>query len=110
MLLGKLATPAIKVYQNGAFSSTTATAEYLIVSTQRYIIGEEKTEFELRFVNIITENEEKRFDIILREILEMTAEELANWGTDDSVLLDIIAAKLGTSITEKVVYDLHHTY
>ena len=40
----------------------------------------------------------------------MTSEELATWGTDDSVLLDIVAAKLGTSITEKKVQDLHHTY
>lgn len=110
MLLGKLATPAVKVFQNGAFSSTTATAEYMIISTQRFVIGEEKTIFEVRFGNIVTENDENRFDIVLREVIEMTSQELSTWGTDDSILLDLIATKLGTTITEKIVKDFHHTY
>lgn len=110
MLLGKLETPAVKVYQNGAFSTTAASAEYMVVSTQRFIIGEDKTSFELRFGNIITENNEERFDVLLRENLDMTSTELATWGTDDSVLLDLIATKLGTTITEKITKDFHHTY
>lgn len=110
MLLGKLATPATKVYQNGVFGSTVATAEYIVVSTQRFVIGEGETSFELRFGNVVTENEQERFDIVLRENLKMTSEELSTWGTDDSVLLDLIAAKLGTTIIEKIVKDLHHTY
>ena len=40
----------------------------------------------------------------------MTSSELATWGTDDSVLLDLIATKLGATLTEKVTKDLHHTY
>ena len=110
MLLGKLASPAIKVYQNGAFNSTTATAEYMMVSTQRFIIGEDKTSFELRFGNLITETEKERFDIVLRQTVNMTSEELATWGTDDSILLDLIASKIGATITEKVLKDLYHTY
>lgn len=110
MLLGKLSTQATKVYQNGAFNTTTATADYLNVSTEKYVIGASEVSFELRFGNIITENEEERFDILLRDKLTMTSEELATWGTDDSVLLDLIAQKLGNTITEKIVKDLHHTY
>lgn len=110
MLLGKLKTPATKVYQSGAFSSTTATADYMSVATQRFVIGEDKTSFELRFGNLTIENEKERFDVLLRENIELTSDEISNWGTDDSVLLDLIAVKLGTSITEKIVKDLHHTY
>lgn len=110
MLLGKLATPATKVYQSGAFKTTVSTAEYMVVSTQQFVIGENIVEFELRFGNVIVENGEERFDIVLRENLKMTSEELSTWGTDDSILLDIIASKLGTSITEKVLKDLHQTY
>jgi len=110
MLLGKLATPATKVIQNGVFGNTTATADYMTVSTQRFVIGEDTIDLELRFGNVITENEKERFDIILRENLKMTSEELATWGTDDSVLLDLVALKLGTTLTEKIVKDLHHTY
>lgn len=110
MLLGKLATPATKVYQNGAFSSTTATAEYIVVSTRRFVIGEDIINFEIRFGNIVIENDENRFDIVLRENIEMTSAELSTWGTDDSVLLDLIATKLGTTITEKIVKQFHYTY
>jgi hypothetical protein len=109
MLLGKLAKPATKVYQDGVFSTKTEIAEYLVVCTQ-FVIGENKTSFELRFGNIITENEKERFDILLRHFLEMTSQELSTWGTDDSVLLDIIAQKLGTTLLEKVNKDLHYTY
>lgn len=109
MLLGKLATPAIKVVQNGAFATTAIPAEYLVVSTERFVIGEPKASFELRFGNVIIE-EKERFDIVLRQNFELTSDELATWGTDDSVLLDIIAAKLGTSIIEKEVKDFHYTY
>jgi hypothetical protein len=109
MLLGKLATPAIKVYQNGAFATTNATADYMSVTAQKFVIGESEVSFELRFGNIITENEQERFDILLRENIEMTSEELSTWGTDDSVLLDLVAVKLGTTLTDKVQTDLHHT-
>lgn len=109
MLLGKLATPAIKVYQNGAFSTTNATADYMSVSTQRFVIGESDVSFELRFGNIITENEKERFDIVIRENIKMTSEELSTWGTNDSILLDLIAAKLGATLIDKIQKDLHHT-
>lgn len=110
MLLGKLETPATKVYQSGPFSTTAASAEYIVVSTQKYVIGSSDVNFELRFGNIITENNEERFDILLRENVKMTSDELSTWGTDDSVLLDLIATKLGTSITEKITKDFLHTY
>lgn len=109
MILGKLATPALKVVQTGAFTTESIPAEYMVVSTQRFIIGEDVTSFELRFGNVIIENEEERFDIVLRQILEMTSDELSTWGTDDSILLDIIATKLGAVITEKVNKNLIHT-
>lgn len=110
MLLGKLETPAVKVYQTSAFNTTAASAEYMVVSTQKYVIGSSDVIFELRFGNIVTENNEERFDIVLRENIKMTSDELSTWGTDDSVVLDIIATKLGTSITEKVTKDFTHTY
>jgi hypothetical protein len=110
MLLGKLETPAIKVYQESAFNTTAVPAEYMTVSTSSYVIGDDKVVFELRFGNIITENNTEMFDLIMRQNVQMTSDELSTWGTDDSVLLDLIATKLGTSITEKVTKDFIHTY
>jgi len=109
MILGKLNSPAIKVYQSGPFNTTTANAEYMVVSTQKYVIGSSGATFEVRFGNIIIENEEERFDIVMREVVKMTSDELSTWGTDDSVLLDLIADKLGSSIIEKITKDFHHT-
>jgi hypothetical protein len=46
----------------------------------------------------------------MRDTVKLTSEELATWGTDDSVVLDLIAAKLGTTVTEKTPVDFHHHY
>ena len=35
----------------------------------------------------------------------LEGEELASWGTDDSVILSAIASKLGTSVVSTVVVD-----
>jgi hypothetical protein len=110
LLLGKLAKPATKVYQDGAFNSTIATAEYLNITSVRYVIGEDRSLFELRFGNLVIENETERFDILLRQDIIMTTNELSNWGADDSVVLDLIAEKIGTTIVEKVIKDVHYTY
>ena len=110
MLLGKLATPATKVYQVDALNTATATAEYLVVAANRYVIGKPNVFFEVRFGNIITENNKERFDIVLRHELKMTQEELASWGTDDSIVLDLVAEKLNNSIVEKVQKKFTQTY
>lgn len=109
MLLGKLATPATKVYQVDPLTTQTATAEYMVVMATRFVIGKPTVNFELRFGNIIVENEKERFDIVVRHNIKMTQEELSSWGTDDAVVLDLIAAKLNTSIVEKVQKDFHQT-
>ena len=110
MLLGKLATPATKVYQDGAFSTTTATAEFMTIGIQKFAIGEKIIEFEVRFGNVVIENEKERFDIILRSNVKMTTQELSTWGTDDSIVLELIAIKIGTTIVEKITKDIRHTY
>ena len=110
MLLGKLATPAMKVVQNGVFDATSIYAEYMVVSARKFVIGAKNVSFEIRFGNVLLENEQERFDIVLREYITILSEDLVTWGIDDSILLDIIAAKLGTTLIEKMVKDLHYTY
>jgi hypothetical protein len=111
MLLAKLQTPATKVYQVSPFETKTATAEYMVVAAQKYVIGTEDVTFELRFCNIIEENDEERLDIVNRMTIVLTQEELITWGTDDSVLLDLVAAKLNNSVVEKITReDLYQTY
>lgn len=110
MLLGKLGTPALKSYTISPFETKIVEAWYIAVKAERYVIGEPKVGFELRFGNLKIKDEKKEFEIVTRAKLELTNEELISWGTDDSVVLDLIAAKLGNTITEKVIVDSHFTY
>ena len=110
MLLGKLSSPAVKVFQSGPFNTTTVNAEYMVVYAQDYAIGASFVLFDVRFGNIIIEDEKERFDDIMRHTIRITDEELSTWGTDDGVLLDIVADKLGNSITEKITKDFKQTY
>lgn len=110
MLLGKLQTPAIKVYQIDAFTTEQATAEYMVVNANEYVIGAETLKLELRFGNIVVENEDERFDVVTRQSMLLTQADIINWGTDDYVLLDIVADKLNNSIVSTVLKDFHYTF
>lgn len=112
MLLGKLDPVATKTYHVTAFQTETVTGEYMSAKAERFIIGGGDVEFEVRFGNIVYREDgtPEHFDIIMRDYVKLTSEELATWGTDDSVALDLIAAKLGTTVTEKITVDLHHHY
>ncbi len=110
MLLGKLNTPVIRVYQKNLLESINESGEYMIVAANNFLIGGESVTFDVRFGNIVVENGEERFDPLIREAVVLPTLELSNWGTDDSVLLDIISAKFGKSISEKLQKDIHYTY
>jgi hypothetical protein len=112
MLLGKLSPVATKTYQITAFQTETVTGEYMSAKADRFVIGGGEVEFEVRFGNLVLKEDgtPDHFDIIMRDYVKLTNEELATWGTDDSVALDLIAAKLGTTITDKITVDLHHHY
>lgn len=112
MLLGKISPVVTKTYHTGPFQTETITGEYMVVKADRYVIGVPTVEFELRFGNLeYNENGvANHFDIIMRDKINLTSEELATWGTDDAEVLHLIAAKLGTTVTETVLTDLHHHY
>jgi len=110
MLVGKLTTPALKSYEVSPFETTVVEAHYLAVKADGYVIGNPEVRFELRFGNIKGDVPNQELDVILRSNLIMTVEELSTWGFDDSVVLDLIAAKLGNTITEKVSINSHFTY
>jgi hypothetical protein len=110
MLLGKLQNKATKVFQVSAFETKTETADYMVVKAD-FTIGASKVKFDVRFGNIIEENGSERFDILLRDSISLTSDELASWGTDDSVVLDLIASKLNNIIIEKIEkLKFQHTY
>ena len=112
MLLGKLSKAAEKVYKATPFTTMLVTAEYMSVSAGKYVIGAKEVSFELRFGKLTfdADKKPKEFEVVIRDSAKLTNEELVTWGTDDSVVLDLIAAKLGVTITQKIETNLHHTY
>lgn len=117
MLLGKLNEPAQKFYEKSAFETVTYTADYIAVRLENYVIGQYPITVDVKFGNIvdnplpegITEYPEghqpQTFDVLNRTTLRLFESDVANWGTDDNHLLDVVAAKFGKTLVSKQVFD-----
>ena len=120
MLIAKTNPAATFTSQDGPFAQpTTITAEYLTAAARPYVAGAAQTNFEVIFGNytpaveavVASEGvpavpaQPAKFNRVQSSNVVLSAAELSAWGTDDSVLLDVIAAKLGTAVTETVVIE-----
>ena len=117
MLLAKINPAATFTSQDGPFAQPTViTAEYLTALARPYVAGAAQTNFEVVFGNYTpaveasegVQAQPAQFIRVQSSQVVLSAEELASWGTDDSVLLDAIASKLGTSVVETVVVEGNH--
>lgn len=105
MLLAKINPAATFTFQDGPFAQpTVVTADYLTALARPYVAGADKTNFEIQFGTYTpaVEGQLAKFNYLQSSQLSLTALELASWGEDDSVLLDIVALKLGTTVVETV--------
>ncbi len=103
MLLAKINPSAEKVIQITPFSSTTIYLDYMTAIARPYIAGATQTTFELDFGKITESTEPndvivQSFQSIVQTNLKLTSDELSTWGTNDEVLLSIIAGKLNVSV------------
>lgn len=120
MLLAKINPAATFTSQNGPFAQPTIiTAEYFTALARPYVAGATQTNFEVMFGNYTpavegveasegvdaVQAQAASFQNVQSSQVVLSAEELASWGTDDSVLLEAIASKLGTSVVETVVVE-----
>lgn len=111
MLVSRINPPARKVVEVTPFSSTTQDLSYMTAIARPYAPGAEVTNFQVQFGTLVT-NEEgvvQSFFNQLNTQVSLTKEELSSWGTDDDVLLTIVANKLGVTATEfiEVPQDLY---
>jgi hypothetical protein len=104
MLIAKINPPAIKVVESTPFTSSTINLEFMTAIARPYIPGSNPTNFQLQFGNVnLDENGQAiSFNDQTSSQLTMTSEELVTWGTNDDVLLELIATKLGVSVLEIV--------
>ena len=102
MLYTKINPTATYTVQVSPFSATTTQCSYMTAYARPYALGGEQTNFQVQFGNEI-KNEEGVVVGVTSEFsidITMTSVELANWGTDDTVVLTDIATKIGTTATE----------
>lgn len=121
MIVSKISPAATKIIQTSPFAHTTLSGEYMCVSVNKYVIGSlagtfnDESIFEVKFGNIKYEKNpdgtqsRPMMDTIISQRLKLTSAELAEWGSDDSVLIDIIAKHLGLTIVEKQTMDMSFT-
>jgi hypothetical protein len=101
MIFAKINPVASKVLQTTPFTTTTITADTMTAIARPYKLGSENTRFELVFGNLIsgnTENNEIKFNQIMNSEITLSSTQLQNWGSDDSVVLTIIATALGVNV------------
>jgi hypothetical protein len=110
MLVATINPPAKKVVQATPFSTTELTANQMCIKCTSVVIGgasgsnSERISFDIRFGTVEYQknpdgtNGNAIFNILLIHSASFTQSELASWGTDDTVIFNIIAQKLGFSI------------
>ena len=110
MLVATINPPAKKIVQSTPFSSTELTANQMIVKCTQLVIGgaagsnSDQTRFEARFGTVVYEqnpdgtNGNAIFNTLVIHSTSFTQQELANWGTDDTIIFTLIAQQLGISV------------
>jgi len=110
MLVATINPPAKKIVQTNPFNVTELTGNQMIVKCSQLVIGgasgsnSDEIRFEIRFGNVEYEknpdgtNGNAIFQMLATHQQKFTQEELSNWGTDDTIIFNMIAQKLGFNI------------
>jgi len=99
MLLAKINPAAEKITEVTPFSSTTTSLDYMTAIARPYVAGATQTNFVIEFGKINeVEGVVTSFQNGTQTNLTLTSEELSTWGTNDEVLLTIVAGKIGVAI------------
>lgn len=108
MNLAKIKPTVKKVFQVTPFETKIEEADHMAIIANRYAIGGKEASFEIKFGNYDSKAElaADKFKVLLRHEVVLSKEEIADWGTDDSVLFEKIAKKLGTSIVKIIDEDI----
>ncbi len=112
MIIAKL-NPGISVTnQNSPFESpVTVTYDWMTAVIQRYIPGAANYSVNLVY-GTVTMNGAGTIPTIFKRVgaapVELTAEEISTWGTNDVALLEIVAAK--TNLTIENTYEIQDSF
>lgn len=102
MIFGKINPVASIVTNPTPFTQTTVTGSYMMAVADPYILGTDVVNFRVSYGNC-TFNESgtvTKFTSIYNNRVSLSGSVVQNWGTDDVVMLNSIAANEGVTITE----------
>lgn len=104
MIYAKLKTPIQFVDQTDPLQPITKTATHVSVIAGRYELGATSATFTLRFGTLVTndKNEITGLTQLFQVSHTLYQTDLANWGTDDTVIFTKLAQKKGFEIQEFV--------
>lgn len=99
MLYGKINPPAVSVVQVTPFSSTTITADLMVVIARPYALGSTNVNFQVTFGNgEISGDTITSFENIINSNIILGQEQIKSWGLDDTVIMNEIAKDMGTQV------------
>jgi hypothetical protein len=105
MIFAKINPVLSIVTQDSLFNPTTnfITGSYMTAIANQYVLGANSVDFRVSFGNCEFDNDNViSFRPIHQENINLSGEDLESWGTDDSVVLDIIASMKGIAVEEIV--------
>ena len=107
MIYAKINPTAKVAINNNPINPTITEMEYMTLFLRGYGIGSKKINIEVNYGNMINniDGTPFRFDKKFTSNVFLTDNDIATWGTDDSVLLPLIADKLGTQVIEIINLD-----
>ena len=108
MLYAKIDPVATFTENTSPFTAPVAVqADYITAMARPYAAGAAQTNFEVIFGNVVKDDAGviTNFTNVSNTSITLTKEELANWGTNDDVLLTTLALKIGTVAVEFVTID-----
>ena len=121
MLVAKINPPAKRVIQISPFQSQEFLGEYMIAKCTSLVIGATSSsandviEFEAKFGSIKYETNldgtqgRPQLDMVTYTKVKFTHNELSTWGTDDTIIYQKIADKLGFNILQTSVMEMIFT-
>lgn len=108
MLFAKINPQAIIANLNGPFDLQTTYAEYMTAIASPYRLGDNQVNFIIYYGNFKLDdnNNPIGFETKLTNSCILSGPAIANWGTDDSEVLNAIAIQQGTTVVEYVENDI----
>jgi len=108
MLFAKINPTAKTITQVDPFNTSVAESDYMTVIAMPYGAGATKILFEVIFgtMSLDEQGNITGFYKAFSTKVTMTADEISAWSSDDSVLLSLVASKIGTATSNFVTTNL----